>query len=281
MSRERFKREWRNLVSALKAANVLAGSITPAWERVVSERLFKDSKLLGKIRSQVISVLVHADPRWEGVPPEEAADLLEAYGVRRKPGLIRCAGAATLCVGSRAYLLEDFRPVAHLPDSWAEAWVDGVIESGVRVLTTVENEFPFLSYVEEAGGPASLGRHGELVVYTAGFPTPTLMSALSQIAERSPNVSFRHWGDADVGGLRIWWFMRTRVGRPIELFRTTAQWVDAESGRGGQPLSSLERTALGHLFNEIEPLDAPDAIAARGLIDVLLKYNLKIEQERY
>jgi hypothetical protein len=281
MSRERFKREWRDLASALTAATFLAKGIMPAWERVVSERLFKDSKLLSKIRSQVISVLVHADPRWEGIPPEEAADLLESYGVRRKPGLIRCAGAATLHVGSRVYRLEDFWPVAHLPDSWAVAWAEGVIGSHARVVTTVENEFPFLSYVEECGGPAALGTRGELVVYTAGFPTPTLMNALNLVAEQDANISFRHWGDADVGGLRIWWFLRERLGRQVDLFRTTADWVAAESGRGGRRLSGAECTALVHLRTGLESLDAPDATAARQLIESILKHDVKIEQERY
>ena len=281
MSRDRFKREWRDVLYALTAATALANGITPAWERVASERLFKDSKLLGKIQSQVISVLVRADPRWEGVPPEEAGELLEAYGVRRKPGLIRCAGAASLRVGSGIYQLEDFSPVAHLPDSWAEAWVDGVFGSQVRVVTTVENEYPFLSYVEESGGPVSLGACRELVVYTAGFPTPTLTSALSRLAERSADISYRHWGDADVGGLRIWWFLRTRLGRQVELFRTTADWVKAESGRGGRSLSGPERAALGRLRIELESFDSADSATARELIDMLLTLGIKLEQERY
>jgi hypothetical protein len=107
------------------------------------------------------------------------------------------------------------------------------------------------------------------------------MNALNQFAERSADISFRHWGDADLGGLRIWWFMRTRMGRQVELFRTTADWVDAESGRGGRPLSGPERAALRHLRTELESLDAADTTAARELIDILQKHNVKIEHERY
>lgn len=36
--------------------------------------------------------------------------------VRRKPGLIQCAGAAELHIGNKTYALEDFAPAAHLPD---------------------------------------------------------------------------------------------------------------------------------------------------------------------
>jgi len=45
MARDRLKRERRDVLDALRAAVALAGSVT-GWERVVSERLFGDSKRL-------------------------------------------------------------------------------------------------------------------------------------------------------------------------------------------------------------------------------------------
>jgi len=281
MKRERFKKEWRGLVKALSAAAALATGIAPAWERIASERIFGDSKVLGDIRPLVVAVLLRADPRWEGVEADEASDPLETYGVRRKPGLIRCAGAAPLRVGSVVYRLDDFVPVAHLPEAWAESWIDGVVSADVRTVTTVENEYPFLAYVEGAGGPARLGARGEVVVYTAGFPTPQLASTLGRLAERSPDATFRHWGDADVGGVRIWWLLRTRLGRPLELFRTTREWVEAESSRSGKPLSQAERHALARLHDDLEQIEGGDVVAARELIDVILAAGRKLEQERY
>jgi hypothetical protein len=211
----------------------------------------------------------------------EAVDLLEVYGVRRKPGLIRCAGVLTLNVGSRVYQLEDFVPVAHLPDAWADRWIEAVLKSTVRILTTVENEYPFLSYVEEAGGPVALGRRGELVVYTAGFPTPALMNVLALLGRRSGDISFRHWGDADVGGIRIWWLLRQRLGRSIELFRTTAAWVEGEIAAGGRLLSGSEKHGLRRLQTELESTSGSDIFGVRDVIDVLLKHGIKLEQERF
>jgi Wadjet anti plasmid transformation system JetA-like protein len=281
MQRDRFKREWRELVPALTAAAALASGIAPAWERIVSERLLSDSKLLSQVRSHVVSLLLRADPRWDGVPFNEAGDLLEVYGVRRKPGLIRCAGMLALHVNSRIYNLEDFVPVAHLPDGWADSWIEAVLNSGVQIVTTVENEYPFLSYVEEAGGPVALGRRGELVLYTAGFPTPALANALALLSMRCCSISFRHWGDADVGGVRIWWFLRQRLRRSIELFRTTAAWVEAEMAGGGRRLSESEKHGLRRLQEELEELSDTDIVGVRQLIDVLLKHGIKLEQERF
>jgi len=279
-SRPRLKHERRSLLPALTAAVALSRDPAPAWERVTSERLFGDSKLLGRVRPVVVAVLVRADPRWQGVPPEEAADLLEVYGVRRKPGLIRCAGAAELHIGKKAYALEDFAPAAHLPDAWADAWVDALVSSGVQCVTTIENEYPFLSYIEQADGPAGLAARGEVAVYTAGFPTPRLVTALTQLARKS-KAEFQHWGDADVGGLRIWCFLRSRLGCPLALVRTTAEWVAAESSSGGRPLSSIERHALVRIRQELVDAEGADVDSVRALIDALLDHGVKLEQERY
>lgn len=281
MGRERFKREWRHVLAALTAATALARGVPPNWERVISERIFRDSKLLGRIRSHVVAILISADPRWQGVPVEEAIDLLEVYGVRRKPGLIRCAGKAILNLDHRMYNLEDFIPVAHIPEAWGNAWVNGVLRSNAKVITTIENEYPFLSYVEDAGGPLGLAARDELVLFTSGFPTPALVSVLSRLNEAGRNLVFQHWGDADVGGLRIWWFLRQRLQRPIQFLRTTAEWVESEAAKGGKRLSGLERAALRRLNAELGEITDSDACTAREVIKALLEHGRKIEQERF
>ena len=119
-----------------------------------------------------------------------------------------------------------------------------------------------------------------MAVYTAGFPTPRLVTALVQLAQKS-NAAFQHWGDADVGGLRIWYFLRSRLGCPLMLLRTTADWVASESSFGGRPLSPLERHALARMRQELADTEGADVDSARALIDSLLEHGVKLEQERY
>lgn len=282
-SRERFKRDVREIADAFEAAARLASGEMQGWERVISERIFHDSKRLSAIRSVVVQILLRADARWQGVPPEEASDLLEAYGVRRKPGVIRCAGCGTLTVGEREYRIEDFIPSAHLPDTWSAAWVDAVVRHGVDTVTTVENEYPFLSYVDEVGGPSALGARRELVIYTAGFPTPSLVAALQALAERAPEARFRHWGDADVGGLRIWWFLRSRLGVPLGLFRTQGAWVRMEANAGGRHLSADEIATLHRMREELGRAATQDGDIAEAIAvaDALIETRIKLEQERW
>ncbi len=113
-----------------------------------------------------------------------------------------------------------------------------------------------------------------------GFPTPRLVTALAHLACKS-QAAFQHWGDADVGGLRIWYFLRTRLACPLALVRTTAEWVASESSLGGRTLSSVERHALARMRQELLGTEGPDIESARALIDALLDHGVKIEQERY
>lgn len=102
-------------------------------------------------------------------------------------------------------------------------------------------------------------------------------------AQRRPEIAFRHWGDADLGGLRIWWLLCTRVDRPVALVRTTAAWLEDAAARGGKPLGDGERWGLelrGQLLAS-PSADAPDVTDAVALIDALLRLGVKVEQERY
>lgn len=283
VSRERLKRDWDDVADALTATAGLALGVH-GWERVVSERLLGHSKRLAAVRARIVELLVRADPRWDGIPPEDAADLLEAYGVRRKPGLIRCAGRGAIDIAGRTYRLEDFMPVAHLPEAWAGPWIDALARTDLACVTTIENEVPFLAYVEELGGAEGLGAKSEIVVYTAGFPSPVLVDSLAALAHRSSGVAFQHWGDADLGGLRIWWLLRARLGRPVALVRTTAAWLEDVAARGGKPLGDGERSGLERLRRQLLASDAPDApdvADAVALVDALLRLGVKVEQERY
>lgn len=279
MGRERFKRDAIDVADALAAAAAISAGID-AWERMLSERIFARSKRLSAIRSVVAKLLLRSDPSWAGFELDDGADVLEAYGVRRKPGTLRCAGAGALRVNGRTYELADFAPTASLPEAWGGAWCEAAAASGVACITTVENEFPFLSYVEEVGGAAGLAHRREMVVYVAGFPAPWLTTLLAEVQQRT-GARLRHWGDADVGGLLIWRLLRTRVGAPIELFRTIGAWVREQAGLGGQSLTSRERAALHGLHEDFSARPEPDFVQATALARAILDAGVKLEQERY
>jgi hypothetical protein len=279
MSRERFKRDSVDVADALAAAVAISGGID-AWERTLSERLFGRPGRLSEIRTLVAKLLLRSDPGWAGFDLDGVLEVLEAYGVRCKPGTLRCAGSGSLLVNGRAYELADFVPTASLPEAWGRAWCEAVVTSRVSCITTIENEDPFLSYVEEVGGVAGLADRRELVVHVAGFPAPWLTWLLAD-AQRRTGATLRHWGDADVDGLLIWRLLRTRIDAPIELFRTTDAWVRAHAAHGGQPLASREHAAIHRLCEIFESRREPDFAQAAALAHALLETSSKLEQARY
>jgi hypothetical protein len=338
--RTRVKHEGREWCDAVRAAAALAPGVD-AWERHLSERLFGDTKRLAALRARVVTILRAWDPRWRGVEMDGAeatgeggaalapggSDLLEHYGLRRRPPMLVCAGglafgrptpAATAddvaAAVERPYALADFAPVATLPEGLALALAAAAAgDRTLRTITTIENEYAFLAYVEQEGGPAALGARGELAIYTGGFPAPLVMRVLGNIADgrrewpRAP-VAFQHWGDADVGGIRIWWMLRTRLAHPVRLLRTTAAWVEASATTHiARPLTPTERRALAGLRDDVaerheefkvqwlmqqmshrhrtadragmyDPQDHEEVLA---LIDALLAHGVRLEQERY
>ncbi|HLI84909.1 MAG TPA: hypothetical protein VKV17_13380 [Bryobacteraceae bacterium] len=83
------------------------------------------------------------------------------------------------------------------------------------------------------------------------------------------------------GGPRIWWFLRSRLARPVALFRTTAAWIESETLRGGKRLSAQEVEALRRLKSQVSAVRGEDAGSARDLMDRLMEHRVRIEQERY
>ncbi len=106
---------------------------------------------------------------------------------------------------------------------------------------------------------------------------------LVAIGRNASSIGFRHWGDADGGGLRIWWHLRSHVAKPVLLFRTGCDWLEAEAARG-QEIAPFERQGLERLAVEIRgspAISEPDVAEALHLIEALLRLGKKVEQEKW
>jgi hypothetical protein len=281
-SRKRLKESEEDTVDALRAA-VWLSRCEGGMERIVSERIFGRSKRLSEVKGWIRMILQTADPHWEAAPPESTQALLEHYGIRTKPVFLYCAGAFRYPTPSGERSLADDVPSAAIPEGLVNALGEGAAAAGDLIVTTIENETPYHLYVEERGGPQGLAAHHEMVVYTAGYPSSVVLDFLSTAA-RSPSVRFRHWGDADADGVQIWWMLRGRLGREIQLFRTTAAWATEAAKRESRRLSpdecgNLER--LLALLDSYSEADASDVREARCLLDTVLGHRKWLEQERY
>jgi hypothetical protein len=97
-------------------------------------------------------------------------------------------------------------------------------------LLTVENLTNYHQWIGRQGGE----NEDELVIYTGGFPNRTLQTFLSKLftafegAATTPMM--RHWGDIDLGGIKIYKFLQANFLPDLRPFRMdTATLLQNES----------------------------------------------------
>jgi hypothetical protein len=160
------------------------------------------------------------------------------------------------------------RPIDGL---WSRPWLALTLETldGMRALATsadclltVENLTPFEEAVR-AGLPP-----GTVALYTGGFPgEPELRLATALIRAGIERVD--HWGDLDLGGLRIFRYLQGRLPAPVTPFRMTPALLDELPT---VPLTPADREGLtAWVADEANPL--------RELAAAMLEKNGKVEQE--
>ncbi|MBI3942377.1 MAG: DUF2399 domain-containing protein, partial [Chloroflexi bacterium] len=112
-----------------------------------------------------------------------------------------------------------------------------------------------------------------LALYTAGFASPAVIGLLQEIRCLRPEVPFYHWGDLDVGGLRILAHLRHHLGISHVMPLAMSPTACAAHAGHSQTLSDAERTALTQLA------DHPALADCTGIIVYLLTTGRKLEQE--
>ena len=281
-SRARVKERWEEVRDGVRAAATLSRG-EAGMERIVSERIFGRSKRLGEVRSWVRTILEVADPRWRDAPPASAGALLEHYGMRAKPIFLFCAGGIQYPVTSGTRSLLDDIPSSAIPEGLVGALGDAAASAGPITITTVENETPYHLYVEEQGGPEGLAERREIAVYAGGYPGSVVMELLERAAS-GQDVRFRHWGDPDGNGFQIWWLIRTRLRRPVDLLRMNPEWIEKAARCESRPLAREDRemlTALARRIAEHPEAGCPDLAAAEAAIAAVQAAGKWIEQERH
>jgi hypothetical protein len=248
----------RDLLAALAA---LAQLREPALERKFSVQLFGDSKRFEDLRGAVIRALRRHDPESAVFGDDDGA-LLRAYRLERAPEYVPIAGPLILQSDHQTFDLTPFVAGVAIPATTLNHVTAHRCDGSAVV--TVENSTSFSEFI--TAKPAST-----LAIYTGGFAGPAVVGMLSKIRTGRPELPFFHWGDLDVGGLRILAHLRKNLGE-VEPLAMNVAVCDLYLGRS-QPLNANEREGLTQLRAESLLVDCVE------LIDHLLKTDRKVEQE--
>lgn len=247
-----------DLLTALDAISTLQSS---TLERTLSVRLFGDSQRVESLRRSVLTVLRRFNAQAVTFMNDDDA-VLRAHFLERVPEYVPLAGPLVLRVNRAGVNLSTFVPSVAL--SAAMLRQAEVVSCGAMSVITVENATSFneLAAVRSASA---------LLVYIAGFASPTIIKLLQAIRDIEPSIQFRHWGDLDVGGLRILVHLRRHLDavRPLAMDSRTFE----RHRINAQPITQRERESL-------RSLGGLELLADCGpLIDSLLAAGQKLEQE--
>lgn len=186
--------------------------------RTFSRRMTGSSKLIEENRERIAFYLC----RTAGLPDhlERAEDVLLYFGLGKIPQPILVAGPLVLeggCFGCDPYL--------GLAPETAERIRAG---AAVRHILTIENLTSFNRHVRDARGP------NEIVVYSGGFPGRHVLGFLQRLV-RETGAQCWHWGDIDLGGIRIAHHLHRNLPGGVRLHLMS----EALARASGQPMAPV------------------------------------------
>ena len=184
--------ETAQAVNLFKAARAIAAGEQAGLDlRRFSVRLLGDSKALEALLGR-LGPLLRRNPDWS--PWEDDHDLFRALGLEKFPPPLFLKGPLVLDYSGNAWDLAPLRPfVALSPDAVTRVQTSAPIP----YLMTIENLASFQRQVREI-------QDDGIVLYTAGYPAPALVRFLGLLDQcLPPGCPCYHWGDRDLGGLRI------------------------------------------------------------------------------
>ncbi|HEX7066282.1 MAG TPA: Wadjet anti-phage system protein JetD domain-containing protein [Bacillales bacterium] len=171
--------------------------------RLVSQRLFKDSKHLERcVQRRLLSLAKQAS----GEERETEEEWLDYLGLVKNPQSVLISGPLTFLTSDNAKV--DTRVFAGGVGLSAQT-VENMRElrTDARRIVTIENLTSYHQWISRDSGR----REAELVLYTGGFPHRTMQSFLRKLAmslAADERVEVFHWGDIDLGGIRIFEYLR-------------------------------------------------------------------------
>lgn len=223
------------------------------FERVMSLQLFKDSKCFERnIRKDVVSLL-------KQLRPDSTSDsILPSFGIIKYPEVIEFTGS----VKSSMF---DYSPLTNgaYINSLDIAKLDKLSVSASKIIT-IENKANYYQHVQH--------RADELVIYTGGFPSPSLSRFLSLVYASASDAIFQHFGDIDLGGFMIFNSIRKTIPSvmpymmDVATLQNNLKW--AAEVEDTVYLSKLEKLLSDDSYQIFHPL-----------IKLMLDKKVRLEQE--
>ena len=234
---------------------------TPVWRRQFSSEVLHDSKLFEKkYQDKVVTVLEKYSPlSEEGMT---ADDILRVHGIKTYSQTLEWKGPLVYRIGGGNPIDSSVNIFGTVINAQTLEQAVPAAAPGIRRIMLIENKANYESMDF---------RTGTLYIYCHGFFSPKelkFLSILTEIADE--NTEYLHWGDMDLGGIRIFLYNQRKLFPALKPYRMdAADYEAAVAGGAGIPLKKEKK-------DKLQKLDAGDL---ESLKTCILENGMEIEQE--
>lgn len=231
------------------------------WRRQFSSEVLGDSKRFEKkYQRRVITVLrKHSPLSEEGMTDD---DILRVHGIRTYSQTLEWKGPLVYRIDGREDLDSALNVFGTVINAQTLEHARPVSLSGIRRIMLIENK---------ANYEAMPYREDTLYVFCHGFFSPKelrFLGALGKITDRE--IEYLHWGDMDLGGIRIFLYNQRNLFPELRPYRMdAAEYEKAITAGAGIVLEKGKR----------EKLEKIKAGTLEDLKNCILEKGMEIEQE--
>ena len=234
---------------------------TPVWRRQFSSEVLHDSKLFEKkYQDKVVTVLEKYSPlSEEGMT---ADDILRVHGIKTYSQTLEWKGPLVYRIGSGKPIDSSVNLFGTVINAQTLEQAVPAAAPGIRHIILVENKANYESMDF---------REDTLYIYCHGFFSPKELKFLGALTEiTGGNTEYLHWGDMDLGGIRIFLYNQRKLFPGLKPYRMDASAYETAIAQGaGIPMKKEKKEKL-------QRLDAGDL---DGLKECILETGMEIEQE--
>ena len=137
-----------------------------------------------------------------------------------------------------------------------------LLDSKFNKVITIENLTSFYEYKDDDA----------LIIYLAGFHNHTKRMLLKKIYSKYPNVKYYHFGDIDIGGLRIFNHLVESTGIPFIPLKMSVKELKDESNNLKE-LTLNDKKSLDLMLTDNRYIMFID------VMKYMKEHNVKLEQE--
>ncbi|QNO15932.1 hypothetical protein HYG86_14725 [Alkalicella caledoniensis] len=255
--------------SILNCLCYLAQNEQEIQERVLSSYLYNDSKYFERhVKGKVLSILrAIKKEKGEEVAEEE---LLPEKGVVKWPEILEFTGKVIVYVSQGTPVDFSSQQYGAYINSLTVVEVQQIDVSKVKRVLFIENKANYVWYIQQR-------KEEELVIYHGGCYSPVkgkwFRKLYESFEQEKEEVEFYHWGDIDLGGLKIFIRLKAEIIPHLKPYKMDIETLENNQEKGTSMKESY-RKLLEEMRKDIKYKDFDN------LIKRMLELDIRLEQEQ-